>query len=477
MRTSSTASASAPHRLIGLLYVCFILAIVAILATPYNYLAVLPGLAILALAILIRYPRSGYYFVLFLIPFGAHRALGTPLGLVRLHWLVAAVIVLGLALQQVARRRLHGHLKTTLWPLLALFTVASVVSTCLSPNREVAIRESLLVVVAWLFVAISLVFVSGQGFRRTLPALIGWSVGLSSLLAVLGYFFRVPGLVELTPTGEAGRAAGGSTDPNQLAVLIAFAAPFIVHKIVHDRGVCRRVLNVGLLAICLAALVSTFSRSGAIIFGLTALLMLAHHTRRLTPRHLGFITLGVPVAIVVLAVAVPRTYWERQRSVADTADRSIGRRASYLDVGYEALKQRPLFGHGPGAFSEIYARSEHARRYTRNPESYVRDAHNTYVEVLVGTGIVGALIYLAILWRALRDFRRAQRRAEQQGETGLAALIGTYQIAFIALLLFIALISNFFNKHLLLTLALSQVALRITRPASPAEANEELPAA
>jgi len=462
---STSRTASRPHPLLGLLYLLFVGGVIAILAPPSYYLAIVPGLAIVALLTLTRYPQAGYYLVLFLIPFGALRAVSTPLGIVRLHWLIAVLLVAGLAFPHLTRKRIHANLKTALWPVLGLFTVVFVISSALSPHRSTAFYEFLLLVAAWIFIAISQVFVSDHGFRHTLPAVISWSVAVSALLAVLGYFFRVPGLTELLATGEAARSSGGSTDPNQLAVLILFAVPFIVHRLLYNRGTVTRMINAALLVVCLTALVATFSRSGAIILILIGLLLLLHHGRRLNPRRLGFVALGLPVAIVLLALTVPKDYWLRQRSVTDAADRSISRRASYLDVGYRAFKQRPLVGHGPGAFSEIYAVSEHTRRYTRNPDSYARDAHNTYLEVLVGCGALGLLLFLALLWQAMRSFMRARRQAEQQGATDLSSLIGTYQIAFVALLLFITVISNFFNKHLLLTLALSQVALRVSRPA------------
>ena len=60
-------------------YALFVLLIVgtsvALLATPYYKFAVLPGVLLLLMLLLGRYPQAGFYLIVFLIPFDAYRAL------------------------------------------------------------------------------------------------------------------------------------------------------------------------------------------------------------------------------------------------------------------------------------------------------------------------------------------------------------------------------------------------------------------
>ena len=132
-------------------------------------------------------------------------------------------------------------------------------------------------------------------------------------------------------------------------------------------------------------------------------------------------------------------------------------------MGWDAFKQNPFLGSGPGTFRDIFSISNYARLFEREGGTNRRFAHNTYLEVLVGTGFMGLLIFFLILWRALRNFHLARRYFQLFNNEEMVSMIRAYQLSFISLLIYLLMFSNTYHKYLLLSFALSQVALRLSR--------------
>jgi putative inorganic carbon (hco3(-)) transporter len=455
--------AIAEHPLQSLVAAVVIVSSVALLATPYYALAALPGMGLLLLLLLLRKPEFGFYLIVAMIPFGAYRGLSGPYSAVRFHWIIAAVLLIGTFLQHVREKRLSERLPTNLWPLFVAFTVVSLVSALLSPTPGIALKEVLLLAAGYLFVILSQLFLSQRGFSVTLTSVIIWSISAGSLLAVLGHLGFAPFGAAGAASGGTPRSEGGTTDPNQLALVVIFVVPFLVHWLTRARRGVTRAAAAALLLLNLAAMVTTLSRGGALGLVAITLCLFIENRRRIRPAHLGHILAAIALAIVLATMLVPRTYWERQRSLTSASDVSISRRKTYFIAGWEAVRSRLLLGTGPGTYSEVYARSSYAQLFARGNErkTLYRDAHNTYLQILVETGILGLLCFFAILVRTWRNLSRARNAAAAADNEELALVIGTYRTAFAGLLLYFFIISNPLNKYLLLCFALSQVALRI----------------
>ena len=158
-------------------------------------------------------------------------------------------------------------------------------------------------------------------------------------------------------------------------------------------------------------------------------------------------------------ITVPASFWDRQLSLLSWEDGSLNRRGSYLDVGSDAIAQNPLLGSGPGTFKDIYATSEVSRRFTRREADRARRAHNTYLEVLTGTGLLGFVLFIALNIRVLRNYLSAERAFITNGDSELANLAASWRIGFITLMLFLLTFSELYHKYMLLSLAMSQGAI------------------
>ncbi|HEC12904.1 MAG TPA: hypothetical protein ENI80_06575 [Acidiferrobacteraceae bacterium] len=80
---------------------------------------------------------------------------------------------------------------------------------------------------------------------------------------------------------------------------------------------------------------------------------------------------------------------------------SVGVRAHLYRYGFNKWIERPLFGWGPGS-SKWLIEKQAQKELRQWPH-----LHNTYLEVLMRLGIVGALFFIGILWLLLRSIRRA----------------------------------------------------------------------
>ncbi|MEW6428587.1 MAG: O-antigen ligase family protein [Thermodesulfobacteriota bacterium] len=435
----------------------------ALLATPWYPLAIAPVALVFVFFQLLRRPAAGLYLIVFLMPFGAYRTLGGPLSFIKVHWVIAALMLAIVLLELPLRRGNAARLGFRLWPWLAIFLGVNLLAFYLSPFPATGADTVLRLLLGYLFIALVLYFLTDAGFRQRLPQVIVLSVGLSALLALIGFLFKVEFFAADAVEGDFTRGTGGTTWASSLSQMIIFAFPLLLHRLLHPAGPRQRLFQLIGLFVLLGGMVTTFSRGGAMILTLITLLSLWQYRSRLRARHLGLLLSTAALFVAVLLALTPATYWERQRSLASGEDQSIGRRQSYLRVGLDAFLQQPLIGHGPGAFRDIYADSAYARMYQKEDQTLRRFAHNTYLEVLVGSGVSGLALFLLLLLLAWRNFQKAKRLFDEAGNRCMATLAGSYQLSFLSVCLYFFLASGLDNKYFLLSLPLSQVALNLAR--------------
>jgi putative inorganic carbon (hco3(-)) transporter len=295
--------------------VLVILASVMPLLTDYPYLAFAPGLGLLFLFVIGRRPELGLYAIIFLIPFGNFRDLGGPLEKIKIHWLLALVLLLVLALRLLSDRTLLARFRSNLWPWFLLFLAISLLSTFFSDYKSNAAEQVVLTLVAIVFFALTIALTDKTGVTRHIPAVIAASVSIGSLSAVLGTLFHVTVFSE----GDTfSRSTGGTADPNALAMQIIFGLPFVVFWLTHARHRLAKLLALAMLVINIVAMVGTFSRSGALVMGLTLVILFFINVKGLTSRQFGLLFAGAAAVMLVGAAMVPQSFWERQATLVSS---------------------------------------------------------------------------------------------------------------------------------------------------------------
>jgi O-antigen ligase len=432
-----------------------VLATAFLLFTPYYYLAPAPALALIAMFWIFRNPAIGFYLIVLLIPFATFRKIGP----VNIPLVVFLVVFAVFALKFVREKRIPSVSRSNLWLLIGFYVIASVLSTLFAEYPDTARTHLVLLVSGYGFVFIGMLCLTPDSFKTHIPNIVIWSVGLSTFLAFGGYFLGWSLFSQEHHGGALIRSTGGATDPNNLSAMILFTLPLAIHRAFYPGSPGERIWMFLLIPIMLLTVVSTFSRSGFLIMIISLVMLMYHYRRYLRPRILGFFLLLGFCGFVLTIYTVPANFLERQLSLLSWEDKSLNRRYSYLTVGGDAIARNPLLGSGPGTFIQIYADSETSRKFTSKQADRARRAHNTYLEVLVGTGIVGFLLFMALNIRAVQNFRVAERMFFARGEAELANLTASQRIGFLTLMIFLVSYSELYHKFMLLSLVLSQGAI------------------
>ncbi|MBI9020370.1 MAG: O-antigen ligase family protein [Verrucomicrobia bacterium] len=434
----------------------------ALLASPYPYLAPMPAAGLLALLWFGKRKLFPYLFygIVMLIPFGAYRGLGGQFSFVRFHWIfaiaLAAFVLIGILLRKTIPVEVR---QGKFWAGVFLFYIINLFSALGSTFPEVSAQFMILLPAAYMLVALGMIVVDQKGFAQTLPRVIVGSVFLSSVLALLGSVFHLA----LFVSPVTGRVIGGAPDPNNMSLMIIFSLPLAVYFLLTTRLPLARLAYMLIIGADVAAVVATFSRGGALILGFSILLMFWEFRRMIAPRNLGLLMGLGGLVVAAFLLLTPESYTQRVKSIRTADDFSMRRRASYLVVARDLVAERPLLGSGPDTFAQNYAATEIGRSFKRKNFSGERSAHNTYVEVLVGTGFIGLAAFLIILIYALHSFTCAQRRFSVTGRSRLALLTVAYRTSFLTLLMYLLLYSEINHKYLLVSLVVSQVALRLAQ--------------
>lgn len=184
------------------------------------------------------------------------------------------------------------------------------------------------------------------------------------------------------------RFAAGGADPNDLAMVLALGVPMAwylgtTYRQPVLRWVCRAYLPVAVVAIGL-----TGSRGGMVAITV-ALLFVPLSMTSLSPGRLVTSMAMLGVAGAVAVVYVPETLVERLFTIGSELEGGrIGGRGKLWEAGLEAFELKPLAGYGSGHFKTAI---------TPMLAGASQVAHNSFISVLVEQGIVGFLLYMAML--------------------------------------------------------------------------------
>lgn len=424
---------------------------VGLLASPWPYLAPFVVFGLAGLAALYRRPAWGLLGIAALVPFeGLFK--GTEFtGAKLLGVSMIGILAVQLLLRQLPEQRLRNNL----WRPLALFMLAYLISLMFSERLGLSLGHlrELAVGLALFFIT---VLVAAELDLKMLFRLVSLSVAATCALALVSAKHQV-----------GGRAIGLLEDANYFALLIAFAAPMSAWLALRARHLLPRAGWLAVTLLLLAGMTKTDSRSGLVVLIGCLLIGLWHHRaelRQIRARHLGFVLLGVAIVVPLGLMALPADYVARVQSLVALKsginahqDASLGRRASYVVVGSQMIRDNPLVGSGPGTFPVHYAATGFAKAFSEEagaPDLY-RRAHNTYLELFSEIGIPGGLLFIGLIVLGLRNFERA-RQASQACQEGERADLATHlALSFLAMALFLMFLSAPNHKYLWIMLGLS----------------------
>jgi len=431
---------------LAVLVACGLGTAVAALAFATDPLLGLAALAAPVALVVAASPAIGAALLLFALPLEELGAL-TPGGMLTLHKLLGMAVIGAWAVQALVRRQRIRLPSQAVWP--ALFVGWAAVSTLWAVDTATATRTTITFVqLLFLYVMLVNTLDTPAAIRRALLAHVAGAL----VLCGLGFWLAGQGLM------QAGRAAI-VVNHELLLEPNAFAAALLLPLAIcvglggdRTRPALERAALTVAGGVFVTTILLTMSR-GALVAGVVMILVVAAlRGRLLLPLAAGL--LAIPGILIV-----GPELWQRLAEGATLADRGAGR-LDIWRVGWEIIREHPLFGVGIGGFPLVYfdylsqATGISWRHVAGVAESMERFPHNAYVGATAELGVVGLVLLVATLGAHLgAAFRSWRRLAAQHRATACIALTGF--AALLALTVLGGSIDTAHRKYVWLGLALS----------------------
>lgn len=190
------------------------------------------------------------------------------------------------------------------------------------------------------------------------------------------------------------RAKALGRDPNQSALYFSVVIPFVLYYLMIYKGVIKRAFLMACLIVFTSAVILTHSMGGAMRLTFIAVFfLLLHKNIGIEKKAILFICLvSIFFGVYVLNPSFkPRV--QHQYNVIQNEDFTkwgTGRGSTWLGA-LNTIKENPIIGVGLGN-----AGYEIARLYYLGRREY-KVAHNTFLAIVVETGIVGLFLFVMLI--------------------------------------------------------------------------------
>lgn len=196
-------------------------------------------------------------------------------------------------------------------------------------------------------------------------------------------------------------------DPNDLALSLVMVLPLAWWLSTIVQSMWSRMVLYGAMLAMIAGIVATQSRGGLLALIASVSVLIALQGRQM----LGTLAIIVVAAIAFSMVVLPADVFDRYRTITEyQKDESAMTRLAVWTAGFAMCADHPLTGVGAGAFESVYGQHYIDRKGAGN---IWRAAHSSYVEVAAELGIIGIILFLAILTWAVMSLMRSRRILDQ----------------------------------------------------------------
>jgi putative inorganic carbon (hco3(-)) transporter len=231
-----------------------------------------------------------------------------------------------------------------------------------------------------------------------------WSVMLSGVTAIIGI-------------ASGGRIAGipALGDENDFCLYLNTVIPLAFFLAQGSRSLNRKMIFYGCVVLFVLAVLMTFSRGGFVGLVAVGLFMVMKTPYKLV----GSFLIGL-LALSIYFTA-PGEYWQEIESIkTENIEEGTGKtRVEYWKAGVKIFKDNPIMGVGPKNYG-VWLPDYHA---TEQHKRWGRVAHSVYIDVLAEMGILGALLFLALIWRNFLDYRYIKRLEHEKASLLLKAKV------------------------------------------------------
>ncbi len=341
----------------------------------------------------------------------------------------------------------------------ALFVFASVSYFAMSASLQNTTLLVYLDFVIFFFVIVTLVNSTRRLHWTLLASVLGIAYGSADIIREWLRFHST------MPNYRAGDSVG---DGNYFSTAAALILPFVYLMIFNTKKNSEKLFFLGCLLISLVAIMLTGSRGGGLAIAVSLLYLIWHSRHRV--RNLVLIAVvGLP-----LAIFVPVSPLHRMLHPPNGVNTEETRLEAW-NAGLKMFESHPFFGVGLGNFKTLMP------LYAAPGVDFKSIAHNTYIEYLAELGPLGLILFLAIVFFALRSLRNVRRRMHELDPQSFLYLTSlSLESGLIGFLVGACFLSDEYEKLfwvvIFLSICLPRFVPRVQRPAEAALETPTTPA-
>jgi hypothetical protein len=413
---------------------------------PLFFVAALVG--IVGVVPIFREPRLGFYATVATIPLDEVAELGKILPMVDISIpkIFALLTIAAWAVHLVTRRMQFVWNRAATIFVVYLVIGALTILDALEVQRSLQelviqgttivffvlvfnmIREKrhLLIALA-LFSAVSVGTFAWAGIQRFLPGAeiqerIGWLAEGESEAGV-----EVSNIESQNLGKTVRRSTGTTAHSNVLATNTALLVPVLLAFMRFSRHVLLELLLWGGIACCCVGAITSLSRTGMLTYVIILPMVLYTRLLIVTPFRVALVAIAAVASIPFLPDGVARIF--DISNYFSTNSVSVSERYKLWDAALRAFLDNPLSGFGIGNNRGILD-------YYIDPwNPGLLTVHNSYLQIVIETGIFGLLTMLVFFGTVLYLFFLARRRFVRQGDHVGATFSSALMISTIAFLL------------------------------------------
>lgn len=366
-------------------------------------------------------------------------------------YVVVLLVMAGLLL---TRARLRVFSLTPLVRSLLAFDAALLVSLIFAYDLAVSLEAVMTVIqlsLAGLLVGVFLINFWKPSDVALLAATLCWVTVVSATTVITDYV-GITSFKALYVDRSIARQIGILGEPNFAAGKLAIGFPLAVMGFVHSLFNRRSFACAGYGIACLlvmVAIILTGSRMGLLMMAIIFTVVVVKERRRLLRPAIVAVIGLVATGLCLMANSFLRTplelLIERTRPVIEEvvtgkeiSEASAAQRGELLRAGWDIFREHPLVGVGMDGYRKIL--SLYRPYYKRIGGDYY--AHNTFVEILVGTGLLGFLPFGLLILCILKNMWLGCGTRDQPG------LPFYFALSFVMVLIQLFFLSDYPNRYL-----------------------------
>ncbi len=256
--------------------------------------------------------------------------------------------------------------------------------------------------------------------------------------------------------GIVKRSTGTTAHSNILGASTAFLLPILFAFLKLSRRTSVQALIWVGIACCFVGAVVSLSRTGILSYLLIIPMLIATRLIIITPLRVILLAIAITVSIPFMPDGVSRIF--DPANYFSSKSVSVSERYKLWDAALRAFIDHPVNGFGIGNNRGIFD-------YYYNPwNPGLLTVHNTYLQILIETGIFGLLVLGFFFYKVIKLFLYSRRMFLQQGDEVGATFSLALLISFICFLIMGGIAFDFMRigfKNMWLMIACSVVLYNI----------------